>query len=246
MPAQEDERRAVAKGPVDRAVLLDAGSEGALAVSGTQKPPATSAVLAPLYAHPGSGSFSGFGDLAHVVLTRRAKGMRQHSGEVSFPGGRRDPGEELWQTALREANEEIALDPSIVRRIGELDHLRTVTSRAWIVPYVGELVLPQPMKPVLVPSPAEVAHVLHMSLAELLEPEIFFEELWTFGEVTRPVFFFEVEGDTIWGATAAMLRNLLSIVTGTHNKTTRIAHWDSPEAVLEGAPGAVSQLFMGE
>jgi hypothetical protein len=66
----------------------------------------------------------------------------------------------------------------------------------------------------------------------LLNDGVFREELWTFGEHTRPVFFFEIEGDTVWGATAAMLRNLLSIVTGTHDPQAEIMHWDAPNAVL--------------
>lgn len=169
---------------------------------------------------------------ASVVLTRRSKNLRNHSGEVSFPGGRQEPGEELWVTALREAEEEIALDPTAVVRLGELDHLRTVSSRSWIVPYVAEITDPHVVIPALQAAPDEVELVLHVGLDELLKDGVFREELWTFGEYTRPVFFFEIEGDTVWGATAAMLRNLLSIVTGTHDPNAEISHWDAPNAVL--------------
>jgi 8-oxo-dGTP pyrophosphatase MutT (NUDIX family) len=169
---------------------------------------------------------------ASVVLTRRSKNLRNHSGEVSFPGGRQEPGEELWVTALREAEEEIALDPTAVVHLGELDHLRTVTSRSWIVPYVAEITDPHVVIPTLQAAPDEVELVLHVGLDELLKDGVFHEELWTFGEYTRPVFFFEIEGDTVWGATAAMLRNLLSIVTGTHDPNAEISHWDAPNAVL--------------
>jgi len=169
---------------------------------------------------------------ASVVLTRRSKNLRNHSGEVSFPGGRQEPGEELWVTALREAEEEIALDRTAVVYLGELDHLRTVTSRSWIVPYVAEITDPLVVIPTLQAAPDEVALVLHVGLDELLKDGVFHEELWTFGEYTRPVFFFEIEGDTVWGATAAMLRNLLSIVTGTHDPNAEISHWDAPNAVL--------------
>ena len=89
-----------------------------------------SAVLAPLYEHDG--------DL-RVVLTRRSSNLRVHSGEVSFPGGRSEPDETLEETARREAREEIGLDPSGVEIIGELDHLTTITSGSFIVPYVGLL-----------------------------------------------------------------------------------------------------------
>ena len=107
-----------------------------------------SAVLAPLYDEDGE---------AHVVLTRRTWGLRTHQGEVSFPGGRVEPGEAPVDGALREAKEEIDLDPSTVEVIGELDHLATVSSWSFIVPYVGAL----PGRPETHPNPAEVEAVLH-------------------------------------------------------------------------------------
>jgi 8-oxo-dGTP pyrophosphatase MutT (NUDIX family) len=162
------------------------------------------AVLAPLYEEDGE---------LFVVLTRRTWELRAHSGEVSFPGGRQDDGDEhLWATSLREAHEEIALDPASVECIGELDHLATVTSRSFIVPFVGAL----PGRPSTTASPQEVSAVLHVPLAELLDPAIFREERWTFPWAEdRPIFFFELVGDTVWGATGAMLRQLLGLVTGT-------------------------------
>lgn len=188
-----------------------------------------SAVLAGLYQE-----LAGDGP-AQVVLTRRSQRLRSHSGEVSFPGGRQEPGEDLWITALREAEEEIALERTAVTHLGELDHLRTVSSRSWIVPYVAEITDPHLVIPRLQAAPAEVELVLHVGLDELLKDGVFHEELWTFGEYTRPVFFFEIEGDTVWGATAAMLRNLLSIITGTHDANAEISHWDAPNAVLPAA-----------
>jgi 8-oxo-dGTP pyrophosphatase MutT (NUDIX family) len=162
-----------------------------------------SAVLAPVYEQEG--------DL-YVVLTRRAWEMRAHSGEVSFPGGRQDEGEDLWGTALREAHEEIALDATEVESLGELDHLATITSRSFIVPYVAAL----PGRPDTVANPTEVSEVLHVRVAELLDPAIFREERWTFPWAEdRPIFFFELVGDTVWGATGAMLRQLLGLATGT-------------------------------
>ncbi|MET0903578.1 MAG: CoA pyrophosphatase [Acidimicrobiales bacterium] len=162
-----------------------------------------SAVLAPLYEHEGE---------LHVVLTRRTWEMRAHSGEVSFPGGRQDEDEDLWATALREAHEEIRLDAVGVEPLGELDHLATITSRSFIVPYVAAL----PGRPDTVANPAEVSEVLHVPIAELLDPAIFREERWTFPWAEdRPIFFFELVGDTVWGATGAMLRQLLGLATGT-------------------------------
>jgi 8-oxo-dGTP pyrophosphatase MutT (NUDIX family) len=163
-----------------------------------------SAVLAPLYEHDGE---------LYVVLTRRTWAMRSHSGEVSFPGGRRDDGDlDLWQTALRESREEIALDTSTVECLGELDHLATVTSHSFIAPYVAAL----PGRPETTANPAEVSAVLHVPVAELLDPAIYREERWELPWAEdRPLFFFELVGDTVWGATGAMLRQLLGLLTGT-------------------------------
>ena len=169
-----------------------------------ERAPVASAVLAPLYDRGGE---------AHVVLTRRSRRMRAHAGEVSFPGGRVEEGDaDLVATALREAEEEIGLDPATVEIIGELDHLATVTSGSFIVPWVGAM----PGLPDLLPCSEEVDAVLHVPLSELMAPGVFREERWSFGEgLDRPIVFFDLVGDTVWGATAAMLRQLLGFVTGT-------------------------------
>ena len=166
--------------------------------------PRQSAVLAPLYEGDEGPT---------VVLTRRAAHLRNHRGEVSFPGGRQeDHDPDLMTTALREAQEEIRLDPASVEVIGRLDRLSTFVSRSEIHPFVG--VLPGPPND-LVPDPGEVERILHVPLAELLDPDAFHEERWTFpGGTNRPLFFYEIEGDTIWGATGRMLTQLLSLALG--------------------------------
>jgi 8-oxo-dGTP pyrophosphatase MutT (NUDIX family) len=161
-----------------------------------------SAVLIPLYQDGGE---------LHVVLTRRSWDLRTHRGEVSFPGGRAEPGESYLATALRESREEIDLVAADVEALGELDHLTTVTRRAYIVPVVGLL----PGRPAVRLNLAEVDEVLFVPLSELLSPEVFREERWGTAEQGRPIFFFELVGDTIWGATAAILRQLLARLTGT-------------------------------
>jgi 8-oxo-dGTP pyrophosphatase MutT (NUDIX family) len=161
-----------------------------------------SAVLAPIYEDGGE---------AFVVLTRRGQRLRAHKGEVSFPGGLAEPGESLVQAALREAEEEVGLLPSSVEVLGELDHLRTVSSRSFIVPHVGVVA---GGTPVLRPNPAEVDAVLLVPLAELLLDEVYREERWTWDGQERSIFFFELVGDTVWGATAAMLRQLLALALG--------------------------------
>jgi 8-oxo-dGTP pyrophosphatase MutT (NUDIX family) len=192
--------------PVERdgfaAVTLPA--EVRALVRAADRPAVPSAVLAPLYDRDGE---------AWVVLTRRSLSLRSHAGEVSFPGGRAEAGDaDLVATALREAEEEIGLDPAAVEIVGELDHLATVTSGSFIVPWVGAL----PGSPALRPCSDEVDAVLHLPLSELMAPGVFREERWTFAPgVSRPIVFFDVVGDTVWGATAALLRQLLGLVTGT-------------------------------
>lgn len=159
-----------------------------------------SAVLAPLYEHDGE---------VWLVLTRRSWHLRAHKGEIAFPGGRQDPGETLWETALREAWEEVDLDRSTVEHLGELDHLATVTSRSFIVPHVGLL----PGRPELTANEDEVDGILHLPLSELLDPAIYRQERWGFAGVDRRIHFFELVGDTLWGATASVLVDLLTRIT---------------------------------
>ena len=160
------------------------------------------AVLVPLFEEDGD---------TWVVLTRRSQHLRAHKGEVSFPGGRQDEGEALTDTAKREAWEEIGLDPSSVEIVGELDHMATVSSASSIVPFVAVL----PGRPqVHIASPDEVEAVLDVRLGELLEDGVYRGELWPWGGEERPMHFFDLVGDTIWGATGRMLANLLEIVLG--------------------------------
>lgn len=166
--------------------------------------PRQSAVLAPLYEDV---------DGPAVILTRRAAHLRNHHGEVSFPGGRQEDHDvDLAGTALREAHEEIGLAPASVAVVGRLDRLSTFVSQSMIHPFVG--VLPG-RPPDLVADPGEVEHILHVPLADLLDPDAFHEEIWRFPDGNdRVLVFFEVVGDTIWGATARMLRQLLSAALG--------------------------------
>ena len=147
---------------------------------------------------------------AEVILTRRTKDVSTHKGEVSFPGGRMEPGETPVQTALREAHEEIGLDPTAPEVVGELDHLSTVASRSHIVPVVARLA----GRPTLVPASAEVARVLHVPLVELLEPGTYREERWGAPPLDRSVYFFDLDDETVWGATARMLAQLLGVALG--------------------------------
>ena len=152
----------------------------------------------------------------HVVLTRRSPRLASHTHEVSFPGGRHDPDDaDLWATALREAKEEIDLDPSLPRLLGRLDPVVTVGSGSLIQPFVAVLSGP----PELEPNPDEVEAVRIVALSELVRDEVYREELWPRAEGPWSITFFELEGDTVWGATAAMLRQLLALALGVEDET---------------------------
>ena len=144
---------------------------------------------------------------AEVLLTKRSAHLRNHRGEISFPGGRIDPGETPLQTAVREAWEEVQLPPDLVDVTAQLEPLSTVVSKSYIVPLVAHLT----HQPELVPHDAEVERILWVPLAELARPDTFREEWWGTPPLDRPMYFFELDDETVWGATGRMLFELLSL-----------------------------------
>ena len=138
-----------------------------------------------------------------VILTQRPNDMRDHPGQVAFPGGKIDPGEDAVAAALREAEEELALPRDAVRVIGTSDLYQTGTGFA-VTPVLG--VVPPDLP--LVPSPDEVAAWFEVPLALLLAPESWTtkEAFWR-GRMRR---YLELEyaGFRIWGVTAAIIANL--------------------------------------
>lgn len=147
---------------------------------------------------------------AGVLLTRRSTALRNHSGEMSFPGGRLDGNETAVEAALREAHEEVGLDPSTVEVVGELNHLATVVSRSHIVPIVGRL----PRQLHLAPASTEVERVMWVPLAEFVRIDTYRAERWTVPWGERVLYFFELDDETVWGATALVLRDLFSRLGG--------------------------------
>jgi 8-oxo-dGTP pyrophosphatase MutT (NUDIX family) len=146
--------------------------------------------------------------LPHVVLTLRAANLRRHRGQVSFPGGLVEPGEDLAAAALREAHEEVGIEPARVELIGELTPLPMPHTGFVLHPFVGLARL----RPDLRPREEEVARVLEVPLRELADPSRVREEPRLLGEQIYQVPFFDVAGEKVWGATAMILAELLALL----------------------------------
>lgn len=138
-----------------------------------------------------------------LILTTRRQDLRTHAGQVAFPGGRIDPGEMPVQAALREAHEELALDPARVTIFGEADPYRTVTGYR-VTPVVALV----PPGLALTPNPAEVADWFEAPLDFVLDPANQRRMTAEFRGRMRHYYQIDWDGRRIWGATAAMLVNL--------------------------------------
>ena len=171
------------------------------------------AVLVPIYDGPAGPT---------ILFIRRTTGI-SHSGQVALPGGRPEPGDaDLVTTALREANEELGIDPALVRVVGLLATVETITSNFAITPVVGRLAGRPPLRL----QQSEVDAVLDVPLSALLAPGLPLEADWTLplpgeplpagtrlkpGQVRR-IRYFPWGDDKIWGATARMVEHLLAAV----------------------------------
>jgi 8-oxo-dGTP pyrophosphatase MutT (NUDIX family) len=153
------------------------------------------AVLAPLIMRP---------EGLTVLLTRRADTLRQHTGQIAFPGGRCDPGETPWETALREAEEEVGLDPSLVELAGLLTPYETVTGYR-VIPVVGFV------RPgfTLTINTGEVAEAFEAPFEFLMDTANHQRQSRDTPSGERRHFYaMPYEDYYIWGATAGMLRGL--------------------------------------
>jgi len=145
-----------------------------------------------------------------VILTRRADTLRRHTGQIALPGGRRDPGETPWQTALREAHEEIGLEPRFVSVAGLSTPYRTGTGYL-ITPVVGFV------RPgfTLTANPDEVADIFETPFGFLMDPANLEEHERELPNGERRRFYAYTHEDRfIWGATAGMLRALYDRLYG--------------------------------
>jgi 8-oxo-dGTP pyrophosphatase MutT (NUDIX family) len=174
-----------------RGVLLACTEAAALDVHGRTD----AAVLVPLFVHD---------DGVHAVFTRRRDDLRRHAGEISFPGGRADPEDaDLTATALREAHEEVGLDPNGVELVGALQPTPTIATGYAVYPFVGLIEPGQEWRL----SAREVEHVLELRLDDL-RAGYRRERLLRRGIPFRTDVYV-VGDDLIWGATARILGDLI-------------------------------------
>ncbi|MCW3044259.1 MAG: hydrolase [Actinobacteria bacterium] len=159
------------------------------------------AVLVPIVPGPGG---------SYLLLTRRTDGLSNHRGEIAFPGGRLEPGETPPMAALREAHEELGIEPGEVEVIGGLPGVGTSMSRFWIMPSVG--IMRPDCRSRIVPNPAEVADLLEVSLDALAAPGCRRDQRFIRGRqvVISPAY--DTPAGTIWGATARIVAELLQAI----------------------------------
>lgn len=139
-----------------------------------------------------------------TLLTERSVDLPHHKGQVAFPGGARELGEDMWEAALREAEEEVGLPPAGVLRLGELDQADTPSGYR-IVPCVGAI--PQGFEPRI--DRGEIADVFSLPLSALASPTLVEDRAVSINGVQRTLRIYHVGRHKIWGLTARVLQNLL-------------------------------------
>ncbi len=143
-----------------------------------------------------------------LVLTERRPDLRYHPGQISFPGGRREPDEDLLTTALRESEEEVGLPGDVVRILGRLSPLYVPPSRFRVYPFVGFV----EGLPPLSPAGDEVSRIILAEVEQLCDPRTRSTEVRDIGGRAVEVPYFDLDGDKIWGATAMMIAELVEVI----------------------------------
>ena len=142
-----------------------------------------------------------------AILTRRSQALTNHRGEISFPGGRLENGETAVDAALRETHEEIGIAPSEARVMGELNSMSTVVSNSHIVPIVASYA----SAPTFSAANGEVDRVFSVPLLELARQDTYRQEHWVFSDREFQINFFYLDDETIWGATARILFQVMML-----------------------------------
>ena len=149
----------------------------------------------------------------HIALTVRGSGLRNHTGQVSLPGGRVEADETLEAAALREATEEIGVDPSTVELLGRLTPLHIPVSGFLLHPIVGYT----SMRPAFQRAEWEVARIIEAPVSLLADPAIVKREIrpWVVKgqSIDVDVPYFDIDGEKVWGATAMVLAEFCAILT---------------------------------
>ena len=148
------------------------------------------------------------GDGVGVPLTVRAEGLRRHAGQISLPGGATDPGETLVDAALREAAEEIGVDPNAVRVLGELTPVHVIVSGFTLHPIVAVT----DARPAFVAAPGEVAEVLEVSLDDLRDASRIRRASRIREGVHIDYPYIDLHGHQVWGATGMVLGELIALL----------------------------------
>lgn len=143
-----------------------------------------------------------------VPLTVRASGLARHAGQISLPGGAADPGETLAETALREASEEIGVDPSAVTVLGELTPVYVLVSGFTLHPVVGVT----HERPAFLPAPGEVEEILEVSLDHLRDASRIRSGTRLREGVAIEYPYFDLLGHQVWGATAMVLGEFICLI----------------------------------
>ena len=150
----------------------------------------------------------------HFVLTRRRDDLNSHAGQISFPGGKQEHGEVLQRTALRETREEIGIPETAVSIIGQLSPIYIPPSDFEVHPFVGWY---KNGRPQFAPEKSEVAEIIEVPVAHLLDPATRVEEPWDFRGQQITIPFFDVDGHKVWGATAIMLSEFVERLKLVHS-----------------------------
>jgi len=146
-----------------------------------------------------------------LILTRRAESVEHHRGQISLPGGGVHAGETAREAALRETEEELGIPPSALDLLGELTPLYVPPSGFCVYPFVAWM----GKRPDFVPNPQEVAEIIEVPVSHLLDPATHREETWAWQDAGRCVPFYAVGEHKVWGATAMILCELLTLMTDT-------------------------------